>query len=205
MVAAPIFCLGLAIAGLYCVWLVRPVSATRSILKTLPLTLFALAAFLADAPFALVGGLFLSAMGDLALSRDGERAFLSGLASFAAAHGFYILLFLSLADAAAFASFSNHPLPSVLILLVAASSVAWLIPYTGAMRWPVCIYVGLITGMMITALALPQEYLLIKLGAASFVASDIVLSLRLFRLSENSPLAAWFGFSLWVLYVAGQR
>ena len=67
---------GLAIALLYLPMTGNAASLLRSVVKTIPLLCFSLAAYLAGGPAFLVTGLFLSALGDLALSRRGDGAFL---------------------------------------------------------------------------------------------------------------------------------
>ncbi|TIP55997.1 lysoplasmalogenase family protein, partial [Mesorhizobium sp.] len=49
-------------------------------------------------PWLLIAALALSAIGDALLSRDGEKAFVGGLAGFLAAHGLYIALFVRAGD-----------------------------------------------------------------------------------------------------------
>ncbi|HHL22192.1 MAG TPA: lysoplasmalogenase, partial [Aliiroseovarius sp.] len=100
---------GLVAALVYLVWVGRGASAGRSVLKTVPLAAFALWAWLADAPGLLVVALVLSALGDLALSRPGERAFLAGLVAFAFAHVAYVVLFSMLAGAWPWYAFARAP------------------------------------------------------------------------------------------------
>ena len=59
----------------------RPTLA-RTVVKTLAVALLAVLAIVENGPLLLFGGLALSAVGDAFLSRDGDRAFLGGLASF---------------------------------------------------------------------------------------------------------------------------
>lgn len=71
----------------------RPTLA-RSAAKTLSVAMLAALAFMQGGQLLLVAALALSAVGDAFLSRDGEKAFLGGLASFLAAHVLYVPLFL---------------------------------------------------------------------------------------------------------------
>ena len=68
-------------------------------MKTLAVGLLAVLVVVEDGPLLLVAALALSAVGDAFLSRDGDKAFLGGLASFLAAHLVYIALFLTRAAA----------------------------------------------------------------------------------------------------------
>lgn len=176
----------------------RTPSTTRTVLKTACVALLALVAALSGAPTLLVLALALSALGDLALSREGERAFLIGLGGFALAHLAYILLFATLA--------TGWPalLPAGLLIAYAISTEFWLSPHTGAMRGPVRLYVGLITGMGLSALALPGEMTLALIGAGAFVMSDTLLAIQLFRLAEESRWHGLLARALWALYYGAQ-
>ena len=94
------FAIGLVVSVLYLGVIHAPQSLFRSAAKTLPLLAFTLASYLSGAPAFLTAALFLSALGDLALSRTGRAAFLYGLCSFALAHLVFIILFQSLGGGA---------------------------------------------------------------------------------------------------------
>ncbi|SLN26712.1 YhhN-like protein [Pseudoruegeria aquimaris] len=190
---------GLVLAGLYLPWLDRAPSALRSLLKTLPVVVFALGALVADAPLLAVA-LGACALGDLALSRDGERAFLAGMAAFALGHLLYIanILQLSASD-----NLLNLPWLAFPFLLLAASTEIWLRPHTGAFLWPVRGYVAIITAMGMAALSVPDAPL-VALGAASFVLSDLLLAIFLFRLSEDHPARGWVSLGVWITYIGAQ-
>lgn len=179
-------------------------SVRKTAVKTVPLTLFGLLALLAGAPLLLVAGLALSALGDLALSRAGERAFLAGLVGFALAHVAYVALFLLVPGHAGLSGLAAHPVAAAALVALALSTELWLSPHTGDLRWPVRLYVLLITGMGLAALGLPAARSLAVLGAAFFVLSDLILSVQLFRLGEEHALSRPAGWALWALYVAGQ-
>ena len=186
-------------ALIYGLWYCQRVpSGLRTVLKTAGVALLAGAAALGGAPVLLVLGLALSAIGDLALSRDGDRAFLIGLGSFAIAHLAYILLFATLA--------SGWPaiLLAVLLIVYAISTEFWLAPHTGDMRGAVRLYVVLITGMGLSALALPAGMTLALIGAGAFMVSDTLLAIQLFRLPQGSRWYVPFARALWALYYAAQ-
>lgn len=196
------FVIGLVLSPLYLIWTTRAPSWTRTGVKALPVGCFTLAAWLAEAPPFLTVALFLSLLGDLALSRDGRQAFLFGMASFGLAHVVFVMLFQSIGGGALWEGFAEAPVVAILVLIAALSSEIWLAPFTGVMRWPVRAYVAVITAMVLVVWTLP--FGLIQIGALLFMASDTVLSLVLFRLT---PATAWHdraAWALWVLYVAGQ-
>lgn len=194
--------MGFALALIYLPMTDEAPSWPRSGIKTLPLAAFALAAQMAGAPAVLVFGLALSAVGDLALSRPGQGAFLAGLVAFATAHLLYIFAFSGLSENNPWDAFRLAPLLAVFLLGVGLSMELWLVPYVGALRWPVRGYVVLIIGMGLAALAVPMP--LLALGAGLFIASDILLALERFRMSETDPLHGPVGWLVWIFYVVGQ-
>lgn len=169
----------------------------HSVLKTMPVAVFAGSAAVQGAPGLLVAGLALSALGDWALSRPFERAFMAGLVSFALAHLCYLGLFIGLVE-------TWRILPVILLIGFALSSELWLAPFTGDMRWPVRVYVGLICAMVMAALSLPDLYRMASVGALLFMASDLILALQMFRMSPDTKRARWAGYTLWTLYILGQ-
>ncbi|MBV7410786.1 lysoplasmalogenase [Maritimibacter sp. DP1N21-5] len=174
----------------------------RSVVKTLPLLLFAYAAWhFGGGPF-LVAGLFLSALGDMALSREGEQPFLFGLAAFALAHLLYILHFLGLSDSPVWEAFVANAPMAIFLVAYAALAEIWLIPYTRHLKWAVRVYVVLITGMGLAALTMPMGVPF--LGAAFFILSDTLLAFQLFRMDEDNPLSGRMVWAIWIAYVAGQ-
>ncbi len=188
-------------------WLTtHPASWVRSVIKTLPLTCFALAAWVSAAPVWLTAALILSGVGDFALSRPGRKAFLYGLAAFLLAHVMFILLFalITIAAPPSWVAFSLNPLPALTLLMGALSTELWLAPHAGALRWPVRVYVAVITLMGLAALALPTGYSVVVLGAMLFILSDLILAVRTFRLSDGDPRAPSASRGLWVFYIAGQ-
>lgn len=72
----------------------------KTVVKAVPLAAFAAAGVAGFADPVIIAALLLSALGDIALSRDGERAFLSGLVAFALAHVAYAAVFAGLSAGA---------------------------------------------------------------------------------------------------------
>lgn len=197
-----LYCLGLAVSPAYLGYTLQPAGSVRSIIKILPLSFLTLASFLADAPPFLTLALFFSALGDLALSRNGRAAFIYGLSAFALAHILLILLFQLVSHAQPWEAFISAPFLAVPLLILALSTEIWLSPFTGSLRWPVRIYVGLITMMGLSALTLPAGFELVVIGAFSFAASDSLLAILLFREPANKRLRNLLAWALWVLYIA---
>ena len=94
------------------------------------------------------------------------------MAAFSLTHVLYTLLFTAISGAPLWAAFAEAPLFAVPLVGLAISAEIWLLPHTGTPRWPVRVYVALITAMMLSALTLPAIFVVATLGAAAFVASD---------------------------------
>ncbi|MFC2968959.1 lysoplasmalogenase family protein [Acidimangrovimonas pyrenivorans] len=177
----------------YC-W--QEVSATKSATKTLSTLALAAAAATLGAPPAITAGLALGALGDLALSRKGDRAFLAGMGAFAAGHLAYAAAFLSAAT-------GLPPLwPALAVLALGLSTEVWLAPRTGALRWPVRGYVVVICAMALAALALPVAAWPVLLGAILFLASDLLLAIEIF-LRPDRP-SRLLSRAVWAAYWSGQ-
>ena len=200
--AMALVALGLALALAYFPLANRASSPLRSALKTAPLLCFAAAMYFARAPALLPAALFLSALGDFALSRNGRAAFLYGLAAFALAHLVYVLLFLSLSGVQLWEAFALAPLAALAMLALAGTTEVWLAPYAGGLRWPVRLYVALITAMGWAVLTTGDAVLIG--GAALFILSDFILALRMFRMRPASTRARRAGWGVWLFYIAGQ-
>lgn len=175
----------------------QPPALGRSAIKTLPVALLAGIAALSQAPLLLIAGLALSAFGDWALSRPGERAFLIGLIGFALGHLCYLMLFAGRVEH--FALWTVLPFAAL-----ALSTERWLVPFTGALKGPVRMYVLLISAMAAAAVNLPTVLWPASLGAVAFVLSDLILAIQMFRLGEAGRLRRWAGYVLWLLYGAAQ-
>lgn len=185
-------------AGFYSLkWLPEANGAARSLFKTLPVTLLAIAALSGGGPGLLVVALVLSATGDFFLSREGEASFLAGLGSFLIAHLVFIGLFLT---------HSTPPLPGQIVLtgvwvgtLVLVALILFsLWPHLAKMKIPVFIYAIAIGAMNISAWGSGQEKMLLA-GVALFVFSDAVLAHELFvwkhlKTKLTASYAVWFSY-----------
>lgn len=182
-------------AAFFC-W--RADSWPKTAVKAVPMLAFAGAGVVNFAAWPVVVALFLSAVGDIALSRRGDRAFLLGLTAFALAHVVYAAHFVTLG--------AGFPplLPALALIALALSTEAWLTPHAGGLRGPVRVYVLLIACMGLAALTLPEGRGLALLGAAAFIASDAILGLQRFRMGSRSRWQVPASVALWLLYVAGQ-
>lgn len=181
------------------VYTVRPDGFFRSLTKTVAVSALALVALLSSSPLLLFGALALGSAGDFFLSREGDRAFLAGLGSFALAHVFYVIL---LVDLGGFASLVNPMAIGLLILAFGMGSALFL--KAGDLRWPVVIYVAIIAAMGLAAFGLPDIRVLSLIAAVLFIVSDTVLAFELFLLPAQSTARRATPYIIWVTYFAAQ-
>jgi uncharacterized membrane protein YhhN len=175
----------------------------RSAVKTLAVALLAALAAVQGGPLLLVAALALSALGDAFLSRDGDKAFLGGLASFLAAHLAYIALFFL---AGGGWELLAEPWRVVLAVAMAAFAAGMLVMLwrrvAPDLRLPVAAYAAAILGMGVSALTLDNVWIIV--GAVLFMASDGLLAAEKFLVAAISPHREWMRHAVWALYYAAQ-
>lgn len=195
--------ISLVAAVLYLLMLGRGTSWWLSVAKTLSTSLLAIIAWHMGGPALLIAGLALSALGDLFLSRDGEKAFISGLVSFLIAHVAYIVLFAKIGQNPAV--LLSMPLVLAAAGLIAASLALLRIilrHVSSDLRLPVMVYCTALVLMGLTALATERALLIV--GAVMFVASDAILAWEKFVEPAASARKPPMRFAVWVLYYAAQ-
>lgn len=191
--------IGAALALIYGTRLTEaPPSILKSLIKTGATAALAAAGVVAGVPAVIIAGLVFGALGDLMLTRPAPRAFLAGMAAFAAGHLAYLVAFWPLI---------GDGLPPALALTVGlalfASGRFWLWRHAGALRLPVLGYSLIISLMLAGALMLGPAHRLAQIGALIFILSDILLALRLFR-ATTLPIQRILSIFLWPLYWAAQ-
>ncbi len=173
--------------------------------KTASTALLALAGWWGGAPLWIITGLALGSLGDFALSRPGTRAFLAGMIAFALGHLAYVAAFVHLwsAGGGGFAPLV-WPVLALMAALVVVTAL-WIAPRAGALRWPVRAYALVIGAMAVAAALLPEASgrTVTWIGVAMFVASDLILALRMFVLRDTGWKLAGARV-LWPLYWGGQ-
>jgi len=180
-------------------------SLRRTVIKTLAVALLAVLAFIQGAPGLLILALALSAAGDASLSRNGDIAFLGGLASFLAAHIAYIVLFLS-HGLGWLAPIASSPLLMTVAFLMAVTTAATLnvllrkVPTH--LRLPVLAYGVAILVMGLAALTTSRPWIII--GAILFMASDTILGFERFVMSSIGQGRWAARLAVWVSYYAAQ-
>ncbi|HEX5533184.1 MAG TPA: lysoplasmalogenase [Actinomycetales bacterium] len=145
-----------------------------------------------------LAGLALSTVGDVALLKDEDRSFVTGLGAFLTAHLAYTGAFLSMSQRFSF----RRALPAVAVAGVVVPSLA---RRAGRMAVPAALYGTVISGMLAAALQVDRDSSAgrrISTGAALFVLSDSLIGLRRFVLSGRpSP---GLDAAVMATYTAGQ-
>ena len=196
-----IFSVALAVA--YAIVLDTPPRLVRTAVKALAVALLAVLAGIEGGPALLVVALALSAVGDACLSRDGEKPFLAGLASFLVAHVCYIALFVLSGGGVALLAGSWRLAAAVVMVLFALAMLVLLWRRVGpALRLPILAYAAAIAAMGIFALTVGNVWVLA--GAVLFMASDGLLATERFVAPAISPHRHWMRHAVWALYYAAQ-
>jgi uncharacterized membrane protein YhhN len=202
-VGAGVFIASLVLGAAYwAVWCYRDKGLAGLLVKTGSVALLAVWALLTGGPLLLVGALALSAVGDAFLAGKAERWLLPGMAAFFLAHAVYVPLFWQLGEGG-----WTWPVKAGQAVLVIGGVIflRWLAPFVEPkMRGPVILYTGVILMMGAAAIALPGAYWLATLGALMFIASDVILSLLLFRQPKDQPANVPASLAVWGLYFGGQ-
>jgi len=181
----------------------RPTIA-RSAVKTLAVALLTVLALVENGPLLLVAGLALSALGDACLSRDGDRAFLGGLASFLAAYLLYIGLFFMAGagtDVILAEIWRATVAAAIAVVAVIMIGLLWR-RVKPAMHLPILAYVVGIVAMGWAALTTDSVF--IVGGALMLMASDGLLATERFLVSAISPYRSSLRVAVWALYYIGQ-
>ncbi|MCC9706202.1 lysoplasmalogenase [Streptomyces sp. MNU76] len=139
--------------------------------KSLLMPLLAVYAYTRGAPRPLIVALLFGWGGDVLLLSDAEPAFLAGMASFAAGHVCYLVLFAGLGKPGRRAYGAAFGVAYGLALVVAVASLWPVLP--AELRLPVAGYSALLTTM---AWAATRLGLVAGLGGALFVVSDMLIA-----------------------------
>ena len=206
LVIAEIVALAAAASAIYygIFWLRGPLNQLRAILKTIPVSLLAVAAMLStynaeEIQWLLVAGLALSALGDFSLAHEGEHWFVRGLVAFLAAHILYAIFFLNEGQR----SIGSGWLPVVVVAALAIGMLIHLWPHLGKMRAPVIVYTLAIAFMALSAAGTGVWFPLVA-GVGLFLASDSILAHERFVMQPDAPHAAVVSHLVWWTYFGGQ-
>jgi uncharacterized membrane protein YhhN len=194
-----------AAAGYGVVYLTGPRTLVSAAVKTAFMAAFAIALALAGAHPLLVGALALSALGDLALAFDKKALVPFGILAFLLAQVAYFFIFMALWIIAPDGA-PLWPRYAAMALIAATTLVflIWMAPKLGWMALGVVPYSIAITAMACMAMWLPWAAWPAMLGAISFLVSDFVLAVELFRLPADAPARRITAPVVWWTYAAAQ-
>lgn len=193
--------MSVAFSIVYAALATKPPSWPRSIVKTGATALLAVFAASFGAPVLLIAALLLSALGDAFLSREGERAFLFGLASFLLAHVVFVVLFATAGTPAALAEPLRMTAAAGMIVVCVGFIVILLRHVDAKLRVPILLYAAAIVAMGLSALAGNPSPVIV--GAVLFTASDMLLAWERF-IAPPGGRSALARQAVWTLYYAAQ-
>lgn len=153
----------------------------------------------------LIAALAAAAFGDLFLAYDKKWLVPLGILAFLVAQLGYLLIFTGLW----FAGPDGAPLwpryaAMALIVMTTLGFLVWMAPKLGWMALGVVPYSIAITGMACMAMWIPWAGWPAMLGAFSFLVSDFVLSVEMFRLPADAPARRITAPVVWWSYAAAQ-
>ena len=129
--------------------------------------------------FLVAGALLASWVGDLALSFEGQRSFLTGLVAFALAHVLYTLGFFARSPMDLF----SVAVSGAIIAITAAAILRWLTPHVpDRLATPVAGYIAIISVMVATAFGTSGTTIdpRIPTAAVLFAISDVLVARQQF-------------------------
>ncbi len=139
-------------------------------------------------------GLLFSLGGDAILALSPQALFILGVAAFLVAHVFYIITFRR--DM----RYSNRSaVLAVAVLAWCAAVGSVVLPYLGALRAPVVVYMVVIAAMGVSAAFASSSRLTIFVGASAFIVSDSTIAIDKFV--AHFPFAPYL---VMVTYYFGQ-
>lgn len=200
--ATGILCLSVALGTSYLWILPQEKTVVRAVWKTLPVLLLALYAFLIGAHPLLVAALALGALGDWSLAFEGDRAFIGGVASFLSAHVAYVALLATTSDPAIALGEPWRVVAGALVALLTLGVLARIWRPAGRLAPPIGVYVLLFMVLVWLTLGLADPFVFV--GAALFIVSDIVLTIRKYWTGPGHPIDRAAAYFVWVTYFAAQ-
>ncbi|WP_186827012.1 lysoplasmalogenase [Shimia ponticola] len=181
----------------------RPASRAKTLAKALPMGilfgwLWVFADDVGDSPIPFA--VMFAWLGDIALSKDGDRWFLLGIGAFALAHVFLIAVFFDLGVEIGAARIGG--MIALVGLLGVMVPLLW--RYAGDLRGPVMGYVAIIFAMGIAGLMIASGDTRVDqtvlLGLALFVLSDTLLALQAFVATPSPRLQIPLSLAVWPTY-----
>ncbi|EKF61447.1 YhhN-like protein [Agrobacterium albertimagni AOL15] len=200
--ATGILWLSVALGTSYLWILPREKTVFRAVWKTLPVLLLALYAHLVGAHPLLVAALVFGALGDLSLAFEGDRAFVGGVAAFLSAHIAYVALLAALTDLDIAFAEPWRVIAGALVAILTFGVLMRIWKPAGRLAVPIAVYVFLFMVLVWLTLGLANPFAFV--GAALFILSDIVLTIRKYWTGPDHPIDGMAAYFVWVTYYAAQ-
>ncbi len=197
---------GAAAALIYgLLFLQRPPTWLRAVIKTAFMGAFAAAFVLVGVHPLLIIALVASAAGDFFLAFDKKWILPFGILSFLIAQlAYLVIFFFGWIFAGDLSPLWPRYAAMALIVATALGFLVWMAPKLGWMALGVVPYAIAITGMACMAMWIDWRGWPAMLGAASFLVSDFVLATELFRLPPDAPVRRITTHVVWWTYAAAQ-
>ncbi|KAH6874072.1 YhhN-like protein [Thelonectria olida] len=179
-------------------------SQLRMVTKTLSIGILSVLSAVTHGPKLLGAAQAFGALGDGFLAWTSDEAFLRGLASFLAAHVFYIILFAQKGHGLELFWSEPWRIPAACSMaLLTCVLVGVLLPRVPRdLQIPISVYSSAILSMVFAALTMTDHF--IVLGALLFTMSDGILATGRFLVPATSRHQTWMEYGVWSLYYSGQ-
>ncbi len=200
--ATGILALSVALGTSYLCMLPREKTALRAVWKTLPVLLLCVYAIAVGASSLLALALFLGALGDLSLAFEGDRAFIRGVVAFLFSHIAYIGLLAGLSDPMLALAEPWRIVGGLIVAVFTCGVLARIWRSAGDMARPIALYV--VVFMVLVWLTLGLVNPLTFVGAALFILSDVILTIRKYWTGPGHPIDGLAAHVVWVTYFAAQ-
>jgi uncharacterized membrane protein YhhN len=200
--ATGILALSVALGSSYLWILPREKTIARAVWKTLPVLLLCVYAIAVGAPVLLALALLFGALGDLSLAFDGDRAFIGGVSAFLLSHIAYVGLLAGLTDPALAFAEPWRILGGVLVAVLTCYVLARIWRPAGRMALPIALYVLVFMVLVWLTLGLANPW--VFCGAALFILSDIILTIRKYWTGPGHPIDGLAAYVVWITYYAAQ-
>lgn len=180
----------------------RGPSIAKTLIKTLVVFPLAGLSFLHDGPQWLTAALIFCGIGDVALSRDGDRYVLTDMAAFAAGHFAFVLLFLQAGADIQHIAGLGRLVGVAAIALVLGAAFPPILQGAGPFKPFVGHYALVILAMGLASLAMPPSPLgaTIAVAALMFIGSDTLLGRQMFVQPVDHPLKTPISIAIWTPY-----
>ncbi|MDH4440027.1 MAG: lysoplasmalogenase family protein [Rhizobium sp.] len=200
--ATGILALSVVLGTSYLWILPREKTMLRAVWKTLPVLLLSVYALAVGAHPLLALALFLGALGDLSLAFDGDPAFIRGVGAFLLSLVAYITLLAGISDPSLPLTEPWRLAAGLTVAGFTCCVLSRIWRSAGRMALPIGFYV--LVFMVLVWLTLGLADPLVLVGAALFILSDVILTIRKYATGPGHPVDRMAAVVVWVTYYVAQ-